>query len=367
MKRIIPLLLACLLLWGCSTPAEPTESTTLPTTEPTSESTTETTSEPTTEPSTEPSTEPTTEPPVTYPNLLTGEPELNEAKSRNFAVTINNISQALPHRGISQADLFFEMFVNDYCTRGLALFSNVTQVPAIGSIRSTRYNFTDIAQAYNAVLCHAGGSDEVLRDLRASGVPNMLADAPIGFRDNARYKQQGYAWEHTLFAKGQSLWDAANTRGFNLELAKDTDYGMRFAEAATPANGTAASEVKIVFTLNGRTKTTTMKYDATLDKYIYNQYNKEMVDETNNEPEAFRNVIVILANVVNTNVYHVADLVGSGDGWFACGGKMIPIRWSRSSETAPFVYTLTDGSPLIQGIGSTYIAIAPKASPVTAS
>jgi hypothetical protein len=58
------------------------------------------------------------------------------------------------------------------------------------------------------------------------------------------------------------------------------------------------------------------------------------------------------------------DLVGSGKGYFACGGKIVPILWSRNTETAPFVYTLEDGTPVELGIGKTYVGIIPKGSPV---
>lgn len=365
MKRILPLLLIfCLLLCACSTPAEPTETTTS-TTAATTAPTTAATTAPTAEPATEPTTESTTEPPVLYRNPLNGEPLDAPYAGRVFAVTINNINQALPHRGVSQADLFFEMYVNDYATRGLAMFSNVTEVDSIGSIRSTRYNFTDLCQAYNAILSHASASKAVLRDMKASGIANMFADEPIGYRDNDRYKTQGYLWEHCLFATGQSLWDAAEKQGMKLSAA-DKEYGMLFEEEATPADGVVASEIEIAFTLKGYVKTTTMKYDAQLDKYIYNQFGKEMIDENTGTPEAFRNVIVILAPTHNEGVYHIADLSGSGEGYFACGGKMIPILWSHAGETEPFTFTLTDGTPLVQGVGSTFIAIAPTGSPITA-
>lgn len=72
MKRILPLLLACLLLCACGAPAEPTETTTVPTTEATTAPTTEATTAPTTE-TTEPPTTAPTEPPVIYRNPLNGE------------------------------------------------------------------------------------------------------------------------------------------------------------------------------------------------------------------------------------------------------------------------------------------------------
>jgi hypothetical protein len=59
-----------------------------------------------------------------------------------------------------------------------------------------------------------------------------------------------------------------------------------------------------------------------------------------------------------------ADLEGTGNGYFACGGKLVPIKWSRENATAPFVYSLEDGTPLTLGIGKSYVAVLPTGSPV---
>ena len=364
MKRFLPVLLAlALLLCACGAPA----------TDATTEATQGTTATPTTEPATEATTEPVTDPteevivePVEYLyNPLNGEALDAPYAGRVFAVTINNVEQAMPHHGLSQADIFFEMFVNDYATRGLALFSNVAEVESIGSIRSTRYNFTDLALAYNLILCHASASDAVLSDMYSSGVDNMNVDGEIGYRDSYRNNSQDYAWEHTLFVRGEDAIEAAQEKGFDLEVS-DKNYGMIFAEDGTPANGEDAAEVKIVFTHDGRTKTTKMVYDEETGKYVYYQFGSDnmMVDENNNEPEAFTNVIVILAPTENESVYHVADLYGEGEGYYACGGKIVKIKWVHEEETDPFTFFLEDGTPLQQGIGSSYIAIAPTDSPV---
>ena len=297
-----------------------------------------------------------------YRNPLNGEKLSEPYSGRVFSVSINNVSPALPHRGINDADIFFEMFINDYCTRGLALYSDVKGVPAIGSIRSTRYNFTDISLAYNTVMIHANASGVVLDDMKKSGIDNFLAEAPIGFRDTDR-SAKGYAYEHTLFATGDNLYKTASDKGFNLSIA-DKDYGMSFAEEATPENGTAASEIEIVFTLNGNKKSSTMKYNPETDAYAYYQYKKAMIDENTNAAEEFKNVIIILAPTHNDGVYHVADLYCGGDGYFACGGKIVPIKWTHENETDPFTFTLADGTKLNQEVGSTYIAIAPTGSAV---
>lgn len=305
-------------------------------------------------------------PPVKYRNPLNGEWMDTPYEGRVIAVTIDNVNGAIPHHGLSQADIFVEMYVNDYATRGLALFSDITKVPSVGPIRSTRYNFTDLALAYDLIVFHASGSQEVRDDMYAAGVDNIFATNGSGYRDEARYNN-GWAWEHTLFVTGESAAAAAAQEGFRMNVS-GKDYGLQFTDDGTPAGGSTATTVSIDYTLYGAVKNSTLKYDAATGKYVYWQYGEEMIDENNNQPEAFRNVIVLLATVENdVDAYHVADLYASGEGYFACGGKIVPIQWSHEGEYDPIKFTLTDGTPLELGAGSTYLAIAPKESPVTAS
>lgn len=299
-----------------------------------------------------------------YRNPLNGQVLDAPFVGRVFAVTINNVWPALPHRGVSQADVLVEMLANDYCTRGLALFTDVEKLPSIGSIRSTRPNFTDLGLAYDLVVVHAQGSNVVLADMAREGLDNLNADSSIGYRDYDRYYYQDYDWEHTLFARGTDLIRAALDKGYDLEKS-GWDYGMLFAETVTLEDGADAAAIKLVFTLEGHTKTTTLIYDAALGKYVWNQMGMEMIDENNGEKEAFTNVIILLTSVkTDGHGYHFAQMYGSGQGYYACGGKLIPIIWEHPYETYPFTFFLPDGTPLEQRTGNTYLAIAPLDSPV---
>ena len=339
MKKLIAMfLLLALVLCGCG--AEPAE-TTAPTT-----------------------TEAPTEPPVVYTNPLTGETLDEELTGRTFAVTINNVPQAMPMYGVSKADLYFEMYVNDYTTRGLALFADIREVKSVGSVRSLRYNFTDICQTYDAIVAHASGSDEVMSDVRASGVPNINVGTGDGYhyRDQGRLSQ-GYAWEHCLFVKGPELRDYAESKGIRVTREADADYGLLLTEDGTP-DGEAATKVTIKMIHDGVVKQSVMQYDETVGAYQFYQYGKAVYDGSEEQYIYFENVIVMLCKVQNKGAYHVADLAGSGEGYFACGGKIIPILWSHESMDAPILFTLQDGTPLELGVGNSYIAICPLPSTV---
>ena len=343
----------------------PTEAPTAAPTEAPTEAPTVAPTEAPTEVPTEAPTEAPTEPPMLYADPLTGEPLAQPHQTRLFAVTINNVRKALPHVGTEKAGLYFEMFVNDYATRGLALYSDIRNVDVVGSVRSWRYNFTDLAVAYDAFAAHAGGSDEVLRDTRNNGVDHVNIDgkSSISFRDKDR-KSAGYATEHTLMLKGPEMYAYAEKEGYQVAHEEEKTYGLNFTEDGTPANGETAKLINITFNHNGNKKLSTMTYDEELGKYIYTQYGAGIDSVTDENREPFENVFVILTKVTNKGVYHVADLDAGGEGYYACGGKIIKILWHHEDPAGPITFTLEDGTPLVQGIGNSYIGICPLKSTV---
>ena len=362
MKKLIALLLiASLILCGCgaSTPAA-TEATAAPTQAPATEATeapTETTEVP-------------TEPPVVYRNPLNGEVLDEPYTGRIFAVTISNIRDALPHYGTMEADILMEMWVNGSIIRDLALYTDVSKAEAIGSVRSDRLMFNQIVKMYDAVLADAAGSDEVLNDAKNTGVNRMTIDTGDSTDYSYRAKDRVFTfkpdskYEHTLFAKGAGLLDFAQKKGFSVTQPADKDYNLHFTENGTP-DGETANSVNVTFTYRNNKKDTTMVYDESLGKYVYNQYGKAMVVGDTEDPECFTNVIIMLADITRGEVYYTANFQNGGTGYYANGGKIIPITWGCDGDESPFWFKTADGQDLELGVGNTYMAIAPQDSPVT--
>lgn len=347
MKRLLPLILAlCLLLCACAKEAEETDPTTVATT-------VAETTEPTTAPTTEPTTAPTTEPPVVYTNPLTGEEIDAPYTGRIYTVTINNVPAALPHYGVNDADIFFEMLVNGGATRGLAMFADPSDVGSIGSIRSARYNFVDICEAYDAILAHASASSAVYSKIYSCGIDNLDDHADYFFRDYDRY-YGGFDWEHCLFTTGQNLIDYAEYYGYRTTGEEGKDYGLDFAAGATP-DGETANEIYFWFWSNSRA----MKYNSDTKKYEFWQYGDPSLDGATGDVESFKNVLLLQMEVYWSDQYHVADVDGSGVGYYACNGKIIPIQWHHEDEYEPFTFTLMDGTPLEMDVGNSYIGFIP--------
>ena len=97
-----------------------------------------------------------------YRNELTNE-LIDEAlkDQRPIAAMVDNESIALPHYGLSKADVVYEMMnstMNGRITRFMALFKDYESVEQIGSIRSVRPTNVILSAEWNAILCHDGSA-----------------------------------------------------------------------------------------------------------------------------------------------------------------------------------------------------------------
>ena len=359
MKRLIALMLMLtLLLCGCGAKGEPAV-TEAPAAVP------ETTAAPTAEPTTEPTTVPTPEPAPVYVNPLNGEILDAPFTGRIFANTVSNLADNIPHVGVVKADMLIECYVNmDSVVRCLALFTDIDSVDAIGSTRSTRPMFNAIAQHYDLILSHAGGSDQALKDAKDRGVENFNIDAWAVASTGASYrdKERKGAYENTLYGIGSGIKAYAEAQGYPMTLERD--YGFSFTDDGTPAEGVEAKDISITLTYKKAKKETRMVYDESTGKYAFNQYGQVMTDLKTEEVEAFRNVIVMYADITTTGIYHIADFSAGGTGYFACCGKLIPITWSCAGDKEPFRFFTESGEPLELGRGNTYMAICTPESPV---
>lgn len=367
MKKCIAFILVCLLLAGCGAPSVDTTAPTQETTKATeaAQPSTETQTPESEAPET---TVPPTEADVTYSNPLTGEPASGPQTKRLFAVTINDLEDALPRVGVVDADIYMEMFVNGSIVRGIALYTDAASVPKIGSVRSTRFMFNDLAMHYDFILAHAGGSAPVLANAKARGVDGFNVDTQdstdYSFRDKDRTKA-GYGWEHVLFVKGEGLEAKAISEGISVDADPNKDYNLRFRADGTPEGGENATTVDVTLTYHDSRKQCLFLYDESLGKYVYNQYGKEMVDGTTGEKESYENVIVMFSKMtMNADGYQETKFENGGDGYYACGGKLVPITWGCDGENSPFWFKNTDGSTLEMGEGRTFIVITDVGSAV---
>lgn len=341
---------------------------------------TETEVEPSAEPS--PSTSPDitvapTESPSPSPavpsdiNPLTGLalPEGADASQRPVAVMLNNLRKALPQQGNSQADVIYEALAEGGITRMLGVYQSMIGVGEVGSVRSSRPYYLELALGLDAVYLHAGGSEEAYADIVKWNVTALdcvrtTAYSKIFWRDAGRLKNNGY--EHSVLTSGDAIMENFPNYDFRKEHEEGYALPYTFAEDGTPANGVAANVVRVPFSTG---KTGVFTYDSETGKYLVEEYGQPLVDGNNGEQVAVTNVLTIRTNCKTIDDYGRmrVDLSGySGDGWFACGGKMVEITWEKKDLNSPITYALTDGTPVVLGQGNSYVNIIPLSNEVKA-
>ena len=352
MKRYFAMLLAvCLLLCACGKqePA-PTDAPTQPTTQAT---------EPATKP-TDPPTEPT-EPPVLYRHPLTGAPLSEPWNGQITAIMMNNLKKAMPQCGVSAADIIYEIEVEGDITRNLALFTDFTGIEAIGPIRSARTAFNSVAVSFDAPLVHCGGSQGLALAGRYGSTADKIDNwehidqaynGKYFYRDSYR-SSIGYAWEHTLFTTGELMQQALDAKGYNTPT--ENTYGLRF-DKDIDLDGQPANEVTVKFKGG---KTTKFTYNADKKNYTMYQHGQDHIDGNTGEVLTFKNVIAIYTKqwYHSDGMHKFYDTIGSGDGYAAINGEIVPINWSRESLRTPYTYTLEDGTPLTLDVGTSYVAV----------
>ncbi|MEG1987876.1 MAG: DUF3048 domain-containing protein [Oscillibacter sp.] len=317
--------------------------------------------------------EPTPPPPPPPPyvpsgtNPLTGLPmEEKFENNRPVAVMLNNLRAAQPQLGTSMADIIYEVPAEGGITRMLAVYQTLDGVGNLGSIRSARPYYMELALGHDALYVHAGGSPDAYADIQAWDMDNMDgvnggSDAEIFWRDAARRKTAGY--EHSMLTSGENILGYAD----HFRTERRGDYPQMFSAGGATAGGTAAEHVTLRFS---EYKTGKFDYDPAMGQYLVRQYGEEYIDGNTGEQLGVTNLLVLNTSISvisgDTAGRLAVKLTGDGKGSYFCEGKSIPIHWSKADRNSPLVYTTEGGGALTLKQGNSYVCIiTPRTSTLT--
>lgn len=305
-----------------------------------------------------------------YVNPYTGlESKTDLSSVRAVAIMINNIEQAMPQIGVSDADILYECLAEGGITRLLMVTRDYESLGTVGSIRSSREYYIDLAKNHDAIYVHAGGSEEAYSQIYSRSIEHLdgvRADQKTGknvsgtvfYRDSERLKTMAY--EHTLVTTGERIADGIAQMGYR--TAENPDFSEPFVPVdwgwSVELSGNQAKHIKVPYRSN---RVSEYEYDAKTGRYMRYQFtHKEHIDGATGEQLGFENVIILRMPHENTGDYAghiVVNTVGSGEGWFATGGKVIPVKWSKASQDSGMKLTDAEGYPIIINHGKTVINI----------
>ncbi len=304
--------------------------------------------------------------PEVVKNPLTGVEDLDPAAkdARPVAVMINNIAPAQGvQTGVGQADVVYETLVEGGITRYLAVFKDVSKLGDLGTVRSARYAYVDLALGHDAVYFHAGLDPTYCAPhLKETGIDDVDLNGGAG-ASYAKRMSNGLAREHTLYTSGELLSAAIK----NLKRRATTDRGdwLTFCSPDSPRvpSGGVCNAVRIPLSSSYVSGFT---YDSATGNYKKTQNGAAQKDFRSGEQIAFRNVFVLLTTTaLYPDGYHCRVDLNSGSGYYISAGGFEAIQWSKKGPNSPLVFTAGDGSALQVNPGTSWVCIADRSASIT--
>jgi len=374
MKRLLSILIAALLVVGCSSP--PPTLNLPPTLPPGATSAPQATEPPTPSETATPlpataTLSPTATPaPDDVPCPLTG---LGVSKSlvesrRPILVQIGNSNPERPQFGLAQADLVFETIAEGGITRFSAIYL-CQDAPEVAGVRSGRLIDLQLVPMFNAIFVHVGASEQVqklfeddrtIRDSSLDYFRNHPGFTLLPDRRRAPFD---------VFTSTSALYDAARQR--NIPVPGDRPPPqLSFSEAA-PAGGAPTSSATVKHHSSYWVR---WKWDAASGLWTRNVTNDTAptidaphVDAATGRPLAAANVLIIQALHEQTEIIEDSlnsrsvqvNLIGSGPATLFRDGQMFSGTWSRANAADWFTLTLADGSTMALHLGNTHVHLYP--------
>ncbi len=318
-----------------------------------------------------PEENPPEEPVYTGPvNPLTGLPvETDISANRPFAVMLNNIRVATPQAGVGSADMIIETLAEGGITRLMGIYQDFKGLETIGSVRSARPYYVELAMGFDAFYIHAGGSNDAYAKMkslgidRADGVNSVKGSAALFYRDSWRRQNMGYA--HSLMLDVTKVADFLTKNNIRTTHKDGFETGFTFAEPENPT-GDPATYARVWFGSSQSSKSTAFRYDPETKLYGVSQYGAEMKDSLTGGQVKVRNILALrakMSRIAGDDAGRMqATLSGTGEGVLISDGVARKITWSRKTSTSQFVFTDETGAEIVLSPGVTYITISPTNS-----
>ncbi len=288
---------------------------------------------------------------------------------RPIAVMVDNEKKALPHFGLTEADVVYEMMnstQNGRVTRLMAIVKDWGKITQFGSIRSTRPTNVMLAGEWNAVLCHDGGPYHIdayiakpYNNNFSGGFSRVKNGKPTEFTEyictgdlDKKFSNSKYTTEYNEYYQGPH-YNFSNTE---LNLG-DRDDSF------------SCTEIQLPFPHNS----STLRYNESTGTYDYYEYGQAHQDpQHNNAQLTFKNLLIqnCSFNQLDPNGYMIYNVVDNPNnnpnvcvGYYITNGKGIDVTWLKADQSDKTIFMdKATGEEVEINTGKTYVALVPSDS-----
>ncbi|MBP7859373.1 DUF3048 domain-containing protein [Patescibacteria group bacterium] len=308
------------------------------------------------------------------------------------AIMLNNHTDSRPQAGITDADIIYEISAEGGISRLMPIF--YSKIPErVGSVRSVRVYFMQIAAEYFPIFSHWGAAfrpvveknmpkaefDVLLAkglaetdpraDARGYGDSINLAVANTDTAPNLFYRESGLnvAIEHTGFAKFSQVYTEfkkfySEDKWSVFEPFKLWQFSDKEISGGIPVNSITYNfwswpEFESIFT-----------YNPTSKLYKRSQGGVVTVDRNTNKAIEIKTLIVQKAvqTELNDKKKHLLfDVIGEGTATVYTNGKKYDVKWKKPSARERTVFSNLDGSEFTFPRGLIWVSVIPSENVVT--
>lgn len=294
---------------------------------------------------------------------FTGEAGYDESLllKRPAVVMLSNIYPALPQKGISEADIIYQLPVEGAITRLMAVFSDYESLPDVGSVRSARHDFVELARPLDPIYMHFGSSVSGSAAIEEYGIDNISGTklARIAYyQDPDRVGK--VAQEHTFFSNAEYLKKGIEFEKYRTALENPLAPVFKFAKADENANADAPISAKeAVFKMSGG-DTATFTYLEETGKYKKGQFGADHIDGKTGEAVQIDNVFLLYTDVsLMADKLHKEVRLEEGTGYYLSRGKAKKITFKKKDAYSLMQFFDENGEELLVNRGKTWVAVAP--------
>ncbi len=310
-----------------------------------------------------------------YPrNVLTGKPYASqkEGGQRITAVMVNNYTECRPQRGLSRANILFEIKVEGGISYFMGLYSTPGELPTVGPLRSGRDQFFRLILPWQPLYVHIGQSDvqaEYIRNYRYDEWNVEGRYDAFWWRDTDRLNLAGetVGLEHTAYTDAIYLQRYVKERQVDAARVYNSPF-FHFTEPGQTVLPAEASARQVIVQHSPDYRT---RFEYSPERGIYRmsqfyppqQKYLDTVDENNSEQLSFDNLIVLFTDIHTYPDCEESDLQyveynWGGVGYYCWGGQCQRIRWKKGTDLeALSLQDAETGQPLLVNCGTSYVAV----------
>jgi hypothetical protein len=268
----------------------------------------------------------------------------------SLAAKIDNHPLARPQVGLDRADIVFEELVEGGITRYVAIWHS--DVPAeIGPVRSVRPMDPEIVSPFGGILAYSGGQQRFIE---------AMLDAPVASAihgqsdvDDFFYRSSNAVAPHNVIVRAPEL--IANFADRSAP-APQFNYATSVEDSTAAVFGDEITSMRVTFS---SFSSPSWEWSADDGVFYRNQTNGAADLAISGDQIAADNVIVLEVDIQVIQDIPTTNLIDSGEGFVATGGKIHDIRWSKESAESPIELSDASGARVLLAPGQTWIELIP--------